>query len=76
MIKRQITKKVNGLVIKQGLSEINYLDKDYSMRRNCFLAMFNSLLINKELIEECLALLRLFKIMLSDDEWLQLRMNE
>ena len=45
------------------------LKKDCSTRWNCLLSMMDSLLINQHLIERCLARLRLFDKMCSEEEW-------
>jgi len=45
------------------------LKKDCPTRWNCLLLVLESVVKNQELIERCLGRLRLFDIMLSDDEW-------
>jgi hypothetical protein len=45
------------------------LKKDCPTRWNCLLSMMDSLLINQQLVERCLAHLRLFDKMCSDDKW-------
>jgi len=45
------------------------LKKDCPTRWNCLLSMMDSLLINQQIVERCLARLRLFDKMCSDEEW-------